>query len=60
MSRFDGSAFRLDSKEILATNGLLRDEMLGFFRKMFAGEELEPIPTPAEFAAQRTAAHTRE
>ncbi|HEX5235192.1 MAG TPA: inositol monophosphatase family protein [Silvibacterium sp.] len=58
MTRFDGSQFRLDSKEILATNGLLRDEMLGFFRKMFAGEELEPIPTPAEFAAQR-AAHAR-
>ena len=58
MTRFDGSPFRLDSKEILATNGLLRDEMLGFFRKMFAGEDLESIPTPAEFAAQR-AAHSR-
>jgi myo-inositol-1(or 4)-monophosphatase len=60
MTRFDGSPFRLDSREILATNGLLRDEMLGFFHKMFAGEELEPIPTPAEFAAQRTAARPRE
>jgi myo-inositol-1(or 4)-monophosphatase len=59
MTRFDGDPFRLDSREILATNGLLRDEMLGFFRKMFAGEELEPIPTPAEFAAQRAAAHAR-
>lgn len=55
MTRFDGSPFRLESREILATNGLLRDEMLGFFRKMFAGEALEPIPTPAEFAAQRAA-----
>ena len=53
MSRYDGSAFRLDSKEVLATNGLLREEMLGFFREMFAGRELEPIPTPAEFAALR-------
>jgi myo-inositol-1(or 4)-monophosphatase len=58
MSRFDGSPFRLDSKEILATNGLLLDEMLGFFRAMFAGEELEPIPTPAEFAAARAAQKT--
>lgn len=55
MSRFDGSAFRLDSKEILATNGLLKDEMVALFRAMFAGEELEPIPTPAEFAAARAA-----
>jgi len=53
MTRFDGSPFRLDSQEILATNGLLRDEMLEFFRAMFAGEDPEPIPTPAEFAAQR-------
>ena len=53
MSCYDGSPFRLDSREILATNGLLLEEMLGIFRAMFAGEELEPIPTPAEFAAQR-------
>lgn len=58
MSRFDGSRFRLDSHEVLATNGLLRDEMLGFFRAMFAGEELEPIPTPAEYAAARAANKT--
>jgi myo-inositol-1(or 4)-monophosphatase len=50
---FDGSPFRLDSREVLATNGLLLDEMLGFFRRMFAGEDLDPIPTPAAFAAQR-------
>lgn len=53
MSGFDGSPFRLDSKEVLATNGLLRDELLGFFAEMFAGHVLEPIPTPAEFAARR-------
>ena len=53
MSGFDGSSFRLDSKEVLATNGLLRDELLGFFGEMFAGNVLEPIPTPAEFAARR-------
>lgn len=55
MTRFDGSPFRLDSREILATNGLLRDEMVGFFQAMFAGRDLDPIPTPAEFAAQRAA-----
>lgn len=55
MSSFDGSRFHLDSSEVLATNGLLHDELLGFFRAMFAGEDLEPIPTPAEFAARRAA-----
>lgn len=55
MTRYDGSTFLLNSEEILATNGRLRDEMIGFFRAMFAGEDLEPIPTPAEFAAQRAA-----
>lgn len=60
MTRYDGSAFQLNSEEILATNGLLRDEMLGFFRKMFAGEDLEPIPTPAEFAALRAARRRKQ
>jgi myo-inositol-1(or 4)-monophosphatase len=60
MTRFDGSPFRLDSSEILATNGLLLKEMLGFFRAMFAGEDLEPIPTPAEFAALRAARQREE
>ncbi|MGC2163691.1 MAG: inositol monophosphatase family protein [Silvibacterium sp.] len=55
MSCYDGSPFRLDSREILATNGLLLEEMLEIFRAMFAGRELEPIPTPAEFAALRAA-----
>lgn len=55
MSSFDGGRFHLDSNEVLATNGLLHDELLGFFRAMFAGEDLEPIPTPAEFAARRAA-----
>jgi myo-inositol-1(or 4)-monophosphatase len=56
MSGYDGSPFRLDSREVLATNGLLLEEMLEIFRAMFAGEGLEPIPTPAEFAALRAAA----
>ena len=53
VTRFDGAAFRLDSREVLATNGIVKDELVGFFREMFAGREMEPIPTPAEFAARR-------
>ncbi len=56
MTRFDGGGFRLDSDEILATNGLLRAELMGFFADLFEGRNLSPIPTPAEFAAARRAA----
>ena len=53
MTGFDGTPFKLDSREILATNGLLREELLGLFVGLFAGRDLAPIPTPAEFAARR-------
>ena len=55
MSRFDGHPFRLDSQEILATNGLLQAELQGFFDDMFAGRSIAPVPTPAEYAARRKA-----
>ncbi len=54
---FDGSPFRLASREVLATNGLLKEELQRFFEDMFAGRDIEPVPTPAEFAARREA-HT--
>ncbi|HUX28137.1 MAG TPA: inositol monophosphatase family protein [Terracidiphilus sp.] len=52
---FSGNHFCLDSREILASNGLIHDEMVGLFRDMFAGRNLKPIPTPQEFAARRAA-----
>jgi myo-inositol-1(or 4)-monophosphatase len=55
MLRFDGTPFRLDSKEVLATNGLVSGEILGFFEDMFAGRGIEPVPSAAEFAARRLA-----
>ena len=51
--RFDSSPFRLDSEEVLATNGVLTDEILRFFEDMFAGRGIEPVITTAEFAARR-------
>ena len=56
VTHFDGGRFTLDSREVLATNGLIQDEMVKLFEDMFAGKNLEPIPTPAEFAARRLAA----
>jgi len=52
---FSGGPFRLDSREILASNGLIHEELLGFFNDMFAGRGLTPIPTPQEYAAHRAA-----
>lgn len=52
---FDGSPFELESREVLATNGPLRQEMITLFEEMFAGRGLSPIPTPQEFAARRIA-----
>ena len=59
ISRFDGGAFRLDSREVLVTNGLIHSEMTALFNDMFAGRDLHPIPSPQEYAAARAirAAH---
>jgi myo-inositol-1(or 4)-monophosphatase len=56
VTHFDGSKFTLDSREVFATNGLIHGEMQRLFEDLFAGRNLQPIPTPAEFAARRTAA----
>jgi myo-inositol-1(or 4)-monophosphatase len=53
VTRFDGAYRRLDSFEILASNQLIHHELLGFFRDMFAGKDLAPLPSPAEYAALR-------
>jgi myo-inositol-1(or 4)-monophosphatase len=58
-SDFSGNKFKLDSREILASNGLIHEELLGFFRDMFAGRDLAPIPTPEEYAEHREARAAR-
>jgi myo-inositol-1(or 4)-monophosphatase len=55
VTHFDGGKFTLDSREVLATNGLIFEELKAVFETMFAGRGLEPIPTPAEFRARREA-----
>ena len=56
VTHMDGGKFTLDSREVLATNGLIAAEMRRLFAEMFAGRGLGEIPTPAEFAARRKAA----
>ena len=53
ITHFDGSKFTLDSREVLASNGLIHPAMEHLFADMFAGRNLDPILTPAEFAARR-------
>jgi myo-inositol-1(or 4)-monophosphatase len=55
VTNFANGPFRLDSREILASNGLFHAELVDLFKDMFAGRNLNPIPTPQEFAAQRAA-----
>jgi myo-inositol-1(or 4)-monophosphatase len=54
VTRFDGTPFRLDSKEVLASNGLIHDEVVEEFREIFAGRDLDPLPSPVEYARGRT------
>ena len=56
ITRFDGSPFRLDSEEVLATNGAIGAEVRALFADMFAGRDVSPIPTAAEFKQRREAA----
>ncbi len=43
---FDDAPFALASREVLATNGLLRAELLGVFDAIFRGRGLSPLPSP--------------
>jgi len=53
VSRFDGSPWRIDSSETLASNGILHKELMENFSEIFAGRGLEQIPSPVEYAKER-------
>jgi myo-inositol-1(or 4)-monophosphatase len=55
---FSGGPWRLDSRDILASNRLIHEELLGFFSDLFAGRNLAPIPSPRQYAEQRAARST--
>jgi len=48
VTRFDGSPFLLDSRETLASNGLLHDMLVREFEDIFAGRGLGALPDPRE------------
>jgi myo-inositol-1(or 4)-monophosphatase len=49
VSRFDGSPFELNSRETIASNGLIHEALLHEFKELFAGRGLEPLPDPREY-----------
>jgi myo-inositol-1(or 4)-monophosphatase len=53
VTRFDGSPFRLDSREVLASNGLIHQELISEFEAIFAGRGLEELPSVVEYARTR-------
>jgi myo-inositol-1(or 4)-monophosphatase len=46
VTRFDGSPFRLDSSETLASNGLVHEALVTDFQEIFAGRGLGALPDP--------------
>ena len=50
VTRFDGSPFLLNSREVLASNGIIHQELMENFAEIFAGRGLEEIPSPVEYA----------
>ncbi len=52
---FAGGPFQLNSREVLASNGLIHGELIAMFVDLFAGRNLTAIPTPREYAERRAA-----
>ncbi len=50
---FSGGPFQLDSRETLASNGLVHDALLHEFQEIFAGRGLEELPNPVEYSKHR-------
>lgn len=50
---FAGGHYKLDSREILATNGKIHAELVGLFADMFAGRNLAPLVRPEQYAEGR-------
>src|SRR5690349_8270857 len=53
VTRYDGSPFEIDSRETLATNGIIHEELRAVMDDIFAGTNLESLPSPQEYARMR-------
>lgn len=50
VTNFSGGPFERDSRETLASNGLVHDALLHEFQEIFAGRGLEPLPSSVDYA----------
>ncbi len=50
VSNFTGEPFHINSRETLATNGLVHGQLLSEFQEIFRGRGLEELPSPVEYA----------
>ncbi|HKF20471.1 MAG TPA: inositol monophosphatase family protein [Candidatus Angelobacter sp.] len=53
VTNFSGGAFAIDSREVLASNVLVHDEMLKEFAEIFAGR-VEGLPSAKEYVSKRS------
>ena len=53
VSGFFGQPFRLQDRDVLASNGLIHADLLREFNEIFAGRGLESLPDPREYAKSR-------
>jgi len=49
VTRFDGAPFELNSRETLASNGLIHDALMQEFKDIFAGRGQEALPDPRTY-----------
>ncbi len=59
VSHFDGAPFQIDSRETLASNGLVHDELVREFQEIFAGRGLDPLPDPRAYQHEKTTKDTK-
>ena len=50
---FSGGPFQINSRETLASNGVIHAELMNEFQQIFAGRGLDPLPDPREYAVKR-------
>ena len=50
---FSGGPFNISSREVLASNGRIHEELLKNFQEIFAGRGLTELPSPVEYAQTR-------
>ncbi len=50
ITRFDGSPWLIDSRETLATNGIVHQDFLDLMRQIFEGRDLPELPKSVRYA----------